>query len=391
MAEIAPEKDHTDAATRLSDLLRTAGYSLEQDLERLGRSGRMYLIDVIAEYKTPLATTTLLAWCKNSNIGKRDVEEWVKKWNDLGYGKMIIVTTANIEPKAVKMADMHGIRWFDGNDLERWKEDGMHDYGHVVYLESRMTDDKAKSYAKKKAGKKPRKWGIVPQKPNVDVKEVLLYYSLYYEATITYMTNDVEGLFRKKPVKKTVRIKITVDARNCRLVIFDKKRIVYGSGISPAEMKILRAAGKTVTDETKKKSGLTKESAGQALSILETRSIITTVRRNPLECTVNEPFPKKPKSVTECGFKLAKNPDKTVARATVLSATVTETLRELGGSVDRIDLVYGPYYRVRYNVDDTDNVIFINAITKEQVQDEEMIKSMQDGLSGGGGNGRDTA
>ena len=380
-----------DAVIWLSDLLRTAGCSLKQDLERFGRSGRMYPIDVIAEYKTPLATTTFLAWCKNGDIGKRDVERWIKEWNDLGYGKMIIATTANVEPKAVKMADVRGVWWFDKNDLERWKKDGMHGYGHVTYLESLMNDDKAKSYVKKKTGKKPRKWRIVPQKPNVDVKDVLLYYYSYYEATITYVTNGVEGLFRKKPVKKTVRRKITVNAYNNKLIIFDGKRIVYGSGIDPAEMKILRAAGKTVTEETKKKFNLNKEPAKQALRGLEIRGIITTVRRRPLECKVNEPFPKKPKSVTECGFKPAKNPGKIAARATVLLAAVTETLRELGGSVDRIDLIHVPHCRVRYNVDDTDNVMFINAITKEQVQDEEMIRSMQDGLPDGDGNGRDAA
>ena len=383
------KQSRADAATLFSDLLRTAGYSLEQDLERFGRSGRMYQIGAIAESKTPLAITTHLAWCKDGDIEKRDVEKWIKEWNDLGYGKMIIATTASIEPKAVKVADMRGIRRFDGNDLKRWKEDGMHDYGHVAYLESRINDDKAKSYAKKNAGKKPGKLGI-PQKPNVDVKEVLPYYYPYYEATITYVTNDVEGLFRKKPVKKTANIKITVDARSGRLVIFSKKRIVYGSGISPAEMKILRAAGKTVTEETKKKFILNEEYAEQTLRGLETRGIITMVRRSPLKCTVNEPFPKKPKSVTECGFKPTENPGKTVARATVLPATVTETLRELGGSADRIDLVHVPHYRIRCNVDGKDNVMFVNAITKDQVQDEEMIKSMQDGLSGGG-NGRDTA
>ena len=75
----------------------------------------------------------------------------------------------------------------------------------------------------------------------------------------------------------------------------------------------------------------------------------------------------------------------------MLPATVTETLRELGGSVERIDLVHIPYYRVRRNVDGTDNVVFINAVTKARVRDEEMIKSMQDGLPDGDGNGEATA
>ena len=65
------------------------------------------------------------------------------------------------------------------------------------------------------------------------------------------------GLFRKKPAKRKVRRKITVDARNGRLVIFGEKWIMYGSGFDSTEMKILRATGKTVTKETRKKSGLT--------------------------------------------------------------------------------------------------------------------------------------
>ena len=382
---------HTEVATLLSDRLRSAGYGLEQDREHFGRSGSMYRIDVTAEHGIPLATTTLLAWCKDSDIEKRDVEEWIKEWNDLGYGKMIIATTAGILPKAVKMADMYDIRWFDGNDLKRWNEDGMYDYGHATYLKFPMSDDKAKSYAKKNAGKRPRKWRFIPQKPNVNVKEALPFYHPCYEATITYMTNDAAGLLRKRPVKRRIRRKVTVDARNGRLLIFGKQRIMYGSGIDPSEMRILRAAGKTVTEETQKKSGLTMESAEQAMRRLEERGIITTIRRNPLECRVNEPFPKKPKSVTECDFRPVKSPSKTVVRATVLPATVTETLRELGGSVERIDLVHIPYYRVRRNVDGTNNVMFINAVTRKRVQDKEMIKSMQDGLPDGDGNGEATA
>ena len=130
----------------------------------------MYRIDVTAEHGIPLATTTLLAWCKDSDIEKRDVEEWIKAWNDLGYGKMIIATTAGIQPKAVKTADMHDIRWFDGNDLKRWKEDGMYDYGHATYLKFRMDDDKAKSYAKRMQGRGPE-MGVHSPKTNVNVKE----------------------------------------------------------------------------------------------------------------------------------------------------------------------------------------------------------------------------
>ena len=65
------------------------------------------------------------------------------------------------------------------------------------------------------------------------------------------------SLFRKKPAKRKVRRKITVDARNARLVIFGEKWIMYGFGIDPTDMKILRAAGKTATKETWKKFGRT--------------------------------------------------------------------------------------------------------------------------------------
>ena len=392
----ASTQTHTGAATLLSDLLRSAGYGTEQDMEHFGISGRMYRIDMMAKHETPLATTTLLAWCKDSRIEKRDVQKWIKEWNDLGYGKMIIATTADIQPKAVKMADMHGIQWFDGNDLKRWQGDGMHDYGHVVYLESHMDNDRIESYAKKNTRRKPRKLRIIPQRTKVEVKEKLPFHYPCYEATIAYVTNYTVGLFQKKSTKRKVRIKVTIDARNGRLLIFGKQRIMYGFGIGPAEMKILRAAGTMVTEETQKKSGLTIESAEQTMSGLEERHIITTLRRNPLECRVNEPFPKKPKSITECGFKHEENPNKTVVAATVLPATVlpatvTETLRELGGSVERIDLVHVPHYRVRRDVDGTSNVVFINAVTKGQVRDKEMIKSMQDGLPDGDGNGGATA
>ena len=356
----------------------------------------MYRIDVTAKHEIPLAATTLLAWCKDSRIEKRDVQKWMKEWNDLGYGKMIIATTAGIQPKAVKMADMHGIEWFDWNDLKRWQGDGLHGYGHVVYLESRMDEDKAKHSASKTAGKKPKKWRIIPQKPEVEVKKILLFHYPFYDVTIAYVTNYAAGLFQKKSTKRRIRIKVTVDARTGKLILFGEKRIMYGFGIDPAEMKILRAAGNAVTEETQKKSGLATESAEQTMRRLEERHIITTLRRNPLECRVNEPFPQKPRSITECGFKHEENPDKTVLPATVLPATVlpatvTEMLRELGGSVERIDLYNVPHYRVRRDVDGTGNVMFINATTKERVRDKEMIKSMQDGLPDGDGNGRDTA
>ena len=350
---------------------------------------------MIAKHETPLAATTLLAWCKDSRIEKRDVKKWMKAWNDLGYGRMVIATTADIQPKAVKMADMHGIRWFDGNDLKQWHGAGRHDYGHVVYLKFRMDDNEIESYAKKNVERKPRKLRIIPQRTKVEVKEKLPFHYPFYDVTIAYVTNYAAGLFRKKSTKRKVRIKVTLDARTGRLVVFGERQIMYGFGIDPAEMKILRAAGNTVTEETQKKSGLAIESAGQAMRRLEERGTITTVRRSPLECRVNEPFPKKPRSITECGFK-HENPDKTAVRATVLPATVlpatvAETLRELGGFVERINLVHVPHYRVRRDVDDTSNVMFINAVTKARVQDEEMIKSMQDGLPDGDGNGGATA
>ena len=272
---------HTDAATLLSDRLRSAGYSVEQDVGHFGKSGRAYRIDMIAKHETPLAATTLLAWCKDSRIEKRDVKKWMKAWNDLGYGRMVIATTADIQPKAVKMADMHGIRWFDGNDLKQWHGAGRHDYGHVVYLKFRMDDNEIESYAKKNVERKPRKLRIIPQGTKVEVKEKLPFHYPCYEATIAYVTNYAAGLFRKKSTKRRVRIKVTVDARTGRLVIFGERQIMYGFGIGPAEMKILRAAGNTVTEETQKKSGLAIESAGQAMRRLEERGTITTVRRSP--------------------------------------------------------------------------------------------------------------
>ena len=345
----------------------------------------MYQISVVAKHKTLLATTTILVWCKDSDITEHDMEEWVKEWNDLGHGQMIIATTADIMPDAVKMADMYGIQWFDWNDLKRWKEDGMHVYGHVRYLNSLIYDSEAESRAKKIAGKKPKKGGLIPQKSNVAVREVLPFYYTYYDAIVTYMISDVTGRFREKNVRNVVRIRVTVDARSGGLVVFDNGRIKYGLGISPAEMRILSAAGKKVTRNTQKQSCLSPEAFDQAMRGLIEKGIVTVLRRDPPESTVNEPFPKKPKPVTECGSEPTGDPGVTAVKVTVLPDAVIDILRELGGTVTRIDITHLSHYRIKCDVEGTTKTVFLNARTGEQVQDEGVIKSMQDGLPNGDG------
>ena len=85
---------------KIAELFKKNGYDVTHNIRMKGKSGTEHQIDVFAQYKAPLHTTTVIIEAKSyeSNIDKEIIMKLVQIQQDLSIDRAIVVTTSDFTP-----------------------------------------------------------------------------------------------------------------------------------------------------------------------------------------------------------------------------------------------------------------------------------------------------
>jgi len=100
---------------KIAELFEKNGYHVTHDIKMKGKSGTTHQIDVLAEFKAPLHTSTVIIEVKSykSNIDKDIIMKLIQIQQDLSADRAILATTSDFTPGALTTADQY-------NNLELW-------------------------------------------------------------------------------------------------------------------------------------------------------------------------------------------------------------------------------------------------------------------------------
>ena len=351
----------------------------------VGLSKKRHTIDLVAWQKNFLVEPYLVMHPKNDlDIVKGDVMKLWDAIRDIGFGKGFIITMGNIDPDAVKAARAYDIMLMDENCMNRMRDGSVH-YGLYMYVEPKMSCDKAKRMAEMKAKKESGYWCIqvgklrwmyinagkllrflrlrsVQDQPGWELVDTLKVYYPYHDVT-------TERTMKSKPnatnTKTTVeRHKTSVDARLRRLVSCDKDGISRKYGKNCEEAEILRDDGKKITG--KKWSDLVldpKDIPNIEHDLVHGKQIESSGDAGDYK--VIHPTPKNLKSITDHYTVYSMHSDVPTMDATVSTKDAADMVGFKHGSAKQVDTVFVLYYIIKYRVGGEIITFVVSAMTKK--------------------------
>ncbi len=108
-------KKGTGFELKIAELFEKNGYRVTHDIKMEGKSGTTHQIDVLAEFKAPLHTSTVIIEAKSykTNIDKDIIMKLIQIQQDLSADRAILATTSDFTPGALSTANQY-------NNLELW-------------------------------------------------------------------------------------------------------------------------------------------------------------------------------------------------------------------------------------------------------------------------------
>jgi len=353
----------------LSQTFEEKGYKVLHNVKRKGRSGVEHQIDVLAQYVTPLYTSTAVIEAKSYDtpIDKDRVMKLIQIVDDIGADRGIIVTTSEFTPSAIKTAEGHNIDLWDRQRLvellgearlqaaEKAVERGAVPTGQYVSFSVGLQD--IWNLVESQIDERRRGGFLGVGKVHEELQGIHKRYYPYYEAQVLVTVTEVRktGLLSKEKISKLAKTSVSVDAMTGELVTLTQEGLAYPYGYLPRltedELNVLKACGgKPFTQGGVMGLGYSSGKVRRIVNGLVNKGVLSVAKGRPVVYSPRVPFPYDPtalKSITEvnaAGRDLEKDIEVWTPKAD--PGTVMNTLESCwaGCKVAEVTSIYYPYY-----------------------------------------------
>lgn len=363
---------------KIAELFEKNGYRVTHDIKMEGKSGTTHQIDVLAEYKAPLHTSTVIIETKSyqSNIDKDIIMKLIQIQQDLSADRAILATTSDFTTGALTTANQY-------NNLELWDGEKIASYlgklqlmdtGDVMeesqqvtqnMVNSVLTFDQVTNYANETIQKRAKggfmgKGKIIEKL--VGVKKFLYpYYDVNMEAKIRKV--EKTGWRSTEESIQTISSRTSVDAVNGSIVNLTHEGIDYSysylSELDNEEIQLLRYVSNVESFEKRSLSALgwSAGKIGKIVNSLSGKGVLVQTIARPATYSRVWNFPSDPsifQSVLENHTMIPLESDNKTINPEISPASIITAFGNYwnGCSISSIDVVYYPYYAIGFGKED---------------------------------------
>lgn len=298
---------------KLAELFKARGYEIIHNIKKIGRSGAEHQIDVLASYRSPLHTSTLVIEAKSysSPIDKERIMKLIQIVDDIGADRGIIITTSYFTPDAIKTAEGRNIDLWNREHLTKLLgemevsavQEGISEAVKApeLVVQPRLGYDQARSLITTLVEKRSKGGFLGAGKVIEQLEGISPLFYPYYEVEIelSIIEEQKTGLMSKRVVEKIVPAKVAVDALLGDIVRPEATGITYPyaylGSLEADEIKITRAVGFDWFDVSKIIGlGYTEGKAARLLKGLVGKGVIERKDVRPAAYRVKVQFPSRP-------------------------------------------------------------------------------------------------
>ena len=375
---------------KLTELFKNNGYLVTHNVKLTGKSGATHQIDILAQFKAPLHTSTVIIEAKSysANIDKDIIMKLIQIQQDISADRAILATTSDFTPGALQTAqqyqnlelwdrtkitsllgEMQLLNTTDGNSKQTSNSTKMIESKLSLQDIQRVSEEKAKSRSKGGLFGKGK-----VEESVVTVKKFLYpYYDVNMEAKIREV--EKTGWFSKEEIVKTISSRTGVDANTGTIIDIDNNGIYYEfsylSSLTEEEISLLYYVSKVKAFEKRNLSsmGWTTTKINKVVNSLAGKGLLVmiNVRQATYSSKYNYPYdPSIFASLIE-SFPVTENiTDELKISISLPAGTISTMFQNFWSSckIKEIDLVYYPYYMVVFErKDGTKRTEIIDGVT----------------------------
>ena len=375
---------------KLAELFKNNGYLVTHNVKLTGKSGATHQIDILAQFKAPLHTSTVIIEAKSysANIDKDIIMKLIQIQQDISADRAILATTSDFTPGALQTAqqysnlelwdrtkitsllgEMQLLNTTDGNSKQTSNSTKMIESKLSLQDIQRVSEEKAKSRSKGGLFGKGK-----VEESVVTVKKFLYpYYDVNMEAKIREV--EKTGWFSKEEIVKSISSRTGVDANTGTIIDIDNNGIYYGfsylSNLSEEEISLLYYVSKVKAFEKRNLSsmGWTTTKINKVVNSLTGKGLLVMINARPATYSSKYNYPYDPSifvSLIE-SFPVTENvTDELKISISLPAGTISTMFQNFWSSckIKEIDLVYYPYYMVVFErKDGTKRTEIIDGVT----------------------------
>jgi len=380
---------------RLSSLFEAKGYEVKPNVGIRGKSGTIYNAALVAKFQAAYHSSILVLFLakhsfqkngtiskdigsgqkENSDIGINTMTEYVKMIEDLNVDKVFLVTDVDFSISAINLSQKY-------KNLELWNRKKLQEIlpnfedsnlqnkqdRCKKSISTKMSNEFIVKYAKKSA-QKHSKGGLFGRNKVVEkVTNFFKFYYPYYDVDFesdVYLNEKVGGFFGKKEkIRKTVRTRASVDARNGSIVSVNSSGISYKlhflDDLNEEAVEAFQLISGFGEFEKRILSGLLSYSNSKissALMELSTYGVIEQIRPSPVTYRVLFHYPTNPAgfvSLLEAYTPSDISDESKVLEPTISPGSIGATFEKywINSKILACDIVYYPFYKINYERDD---------------------------------------
>jgi len=388
---------------KLAELFEKNGYRVTHDIKMTGKSGTTHQIDVLAEYKAPLHTSTVIIEAKayKSNIDKDIIMKLIQIQQDLSADRAILATTSDFTPGALTTAEQY-------NNLELWDGEKIASFlGKMQLMDTGDVMQESKPIAKKmvtalvsseqitqyanETVQKRSKGGFMGKGKILEnvagIKKFLYpYYDVDMEAKIR--KQEKTGWRSTEESTETITSRTGVDAVTGAIIHLNTEGVDYFfsylSELDEEEIRLLRYVAKIKSFEKRNLSALgwSAGKIGKIVNSLSGKGVLQQINARPATYGKIYQYPSDPsvfQSIMEEHQVIPFDTNDKAIEPEISFASIETAFSRYwdGFDVKSFDVVYYPYYVIAYGKKDgTKRIEVIDGMNgKRQEYLETMIPS----------------
>jgi hypothetical protein len=371
-------KKGTGFELKIAELFEKNGYHVTHDIKMKGKSGTTHQIDVLAEFKAPLHTSTIIIEAKSyeSNIDKDIIMKLIQIQQDLSADRAILATTSDFTPGALTTADQYkNLELWDGEKIASFLgKMQLIDTGDVMQeskptakkmITALVSSEQVTQYANETVQKRAKGGFMGKGKITeniIGVKKFLYpYYDIDMEAKIR--TQEKTGWRSTEESIQTISSRTGVDAVTGALIDLDVEGVNYQmsylSELDEEEIRLLRYVANIKLFEKRNLSALgwSAGKIGKIVNSLCGKGVLRQTNASPATYGKVYQYPSDPsefQSILEEYPAVELDTHDKVVDPTISPASIETAFSRYwnGCNVKSIDVVYYPYYAIAYGKED---------------------------------------
>ncbi len=371
-------KKGTGFELKIAELFEKNGYLVTHDIKMKGKSGTTHQIDVLAEWKAPLHTSTVIIEAKSykSNIDKDIIMKLIQIQQDLSADRAILATTSDFTPGALSTAAQY-------NNLELWDGEKIASYLGKMQLmdtadgveetyttknsmvESKITSEQITQYANEVIQNRAKGGFMGRGKIQENIQEIKKFFYPYYDVDMEVQINKEEKTGWRSTEKsiQTINSKMGVDAVSGALIDLNSEgvdyRMSYLSGLDEEELVLLHYVSEIDAFEKRHLSamGWSSGKIGKIVNSLCGNGVLEQTSARPAIYTRVKPYPLDPslfQSITKIHQTIPYETEDTSIEIEMPPASIETAFSTYwsGCKINSIDVVYYPYYAISFGKED---------------------------------------